>query len=92
MSDWDDYFEAERRRLGLSASTDEPLMDRPAVIKYLWENAGRSLWPEMATETGLIFCDLVGIVGDIHYKQARYGDVMVVEAEAVIVERVVIHG
>jgi hypothetical protein len=98
MTAWDDYFEAERRRI--EREFVNPLFDRwvaenvaiapiptrAETIKHCWITA-RTLWPTRATAAGLIVEHDMGIIEPIHFQQMQYGDTIVIEAEGVVVER-----
>lgn len=88
MSDWDDFY---RRQVAEIAATlgyfevAEP-PTRVETIKEGWE-ALRPQWALRQVEGRCILVHDLGIVPDILYEQVKYGDVWVIEAEGVVVER-----
>lgn len=82
MTDWDSFYAA---RVADIVKLVEP-PTRVEIIKEGWA-ALRPVWPQHQADGKCVLVHDLGIVPDILYEQIRYGDVWVIEAEGVIVER-----
>ncbi len=90
MSAWDDYLKRERswiaERLVEGFITVSAPPTRAETVKAAWDGVRRH-WAREQINGRLVVADELGIIEPILFEQTRYGDVWVIEAEGVVVER-----
>lgn len=82
---WNDFLHGERAFIRDRVAIMAP-PDRTTTVKAGWA-AVRDGWYRDSIDGKLLVIHDLGVVPPILFEQVRYGDVWVIEAEGVVVER-----